>query len=223
MSLLTFQILEGMERGLVFGNLKPPITIGREEDNAIQLNDERVSRFHAKIQIDDDRIILTDLQSTNGTRVNGHAVQMHVLQIGDQLAIGRCLLVYGSQQQIEETIRSRQITVEPAGATISFESGEFDLVVNANKDPDEEVPRLFPAGFPELPGPLRPAQVAQLADVLAHIHDRIQSVASVGRTLGTDNQSVVQLDWIAWQRLLRLEMDVATYLKQLTEGDALED
>jgi len=39
MALLTFQILEGMERGQVLSDLQPPVTIGREEDNAIQLND----------------------------------------------------------------------------------------------------------------------------------------------------------------------------------------
>lgn len=40
MALLTFQVLDGMERGLVLADLLPPVTIGREEDNAVQLNDE---------------------------------------------------------------------------------------------------------------------------------------------------------------------------------------
>ena len=72
MASITLQVLEGMERGTVFDDLQTPISIGREEDNMIRLNDERVSRFHVKIQQDGDRIILTDLESTNGTRVNGH-------------------------------------------------------------------------------------------------------------------------------------------------------
>ena len=74
MSLVTFQVLEGLERGDVIRDLPTPVTIGREEDNHLRLNDVRVSRFHAKVQEDGGKIILTDLESTNGTRVNGHPV-----------------------------------------------------------------------------------------------------------------------------------------------------
>src|SRR5579872_5685795 len=101
MAKITIQVLEGFERGRVFAELPTPVTIGREEDNTIQLNDERVSRFHVKIQEDGGRVILTDLDSTNGTRINGHPVQMRVLQYGDQLSIGRSILVYGSPGEIE--------------------------------------------------------------------------------------------------------------------------
>src|SRR6476646_8639840 len=107
MARITIQVLEGFEWGRVFGDLSTPITIGREEDNTIQLNDERVSRFHAKIQEDAGRVILTDLDSTNGTRINGHPVQMRVLQHGDQLSIGRSLLLYGSPGESEQMLRSR--------------------------------------------------------------------------------------------------------------------
>src|SRR5258707_5812060 len=101
MARITFQVLEGFERGRMFGDLPTPVTIGREEDNTIQLNDERVSRFHVKIQEDGGRVILTDLDSTNGTRINGHPVQMRVLQFGDQMSIGRSLLLYGSPGEID--------------------------------------------------------------------------------------------------------------------------
>ena len=46
-----------MERGKVFSHLEPPFTIGREISNEIALNDESVSRYHAKIQADNERII----------------------------------------------------------------------------------------------------------------------------------------------------------------------
>src|ERR1700691_3013396 len=100
MAKVTLQLLEGLERGLMFRDLATPVTIGREDDNTVRLNDERVSRFHAKIQEDGGQIILTDLESTNGTRINGHPIQMRVLQIGDQIAIGRCLLLFGSPEEI---------------------------------------------------------------------------------------------------------------------------
>lgn len=220
MALLTFQVLDGMERGRVLADLTPPITIGREEDNAIQLNDERVSRFHAKVQEDGGRFILTDLESTNGTRVNGHPIQMHVLRIGDQVSIGRCLLLFGSADEIERQIQDRKELVrESPGGTVSFESDEFRFPGSEQRDDDEDLPRLFPDGAPELPGELRPVQVAQLSDLLAHVHDRMRSVITAGQSGDTEDkeQQAYTVDWVAWQRLLQLEMDLAGYLKRLID------
>ena len=76
------------------------MTIGREEGNSVQLNDERVSRFHLKIQEEDDKLVLTDLESTNGTRVNGESVRMWVLRPGDVISLGRTLLLFGSPDEI---------------------------------------------------------------------------------------------------------------------------
>src|SRR3954454_21060301 len=84
---VTFQVLEGIDKGRVFRDLATPVTIGREEGNGLRLNDERVSRFHAKIQKDSDDIILTDLESTNGTRVNGSVVQIRRLRHGDRVCL----------------------------------------------------------------------------------------------------------------------------------------
>jgi hypothetical protein len=61
MALVTLRVLDGADRGHVFDNLPTPVTIGREEGNLVQLNDERISRFHFKIQEDGDRLVLTDL------------------------------------------------------------------------------------------------------------------------------------------------------------------
>src|SRR5436309_12000419 len=100
MAKVTFQVLEGVDKGRVFRELTTPVTIGREEGNVLRLNDERVSRFHAKIQQDNGDIILTDLESTNGTRVNGTAVQIRRLRPGDRVGVGRSLLLFGSQDEI---------------------------------------------------------------------------------------------------------------------------
>src|SRR6478735_7232056 len=88
MPAVTFQVLEGIDKGRVYRDLPTPVTIGREEGNVLRLNDERVSRFHVKIQCDNNEIILTDLDSTNGTRVNGNIVQIRRLRAGDRVHIG---------------------------------------------------------------------------------------------------------------------------------------
>ena len=97
---VTFQVLEGIDRGRIYRELPVPVSIGREEGNTLRLNDERVSRFHAKIHLDGDDYILTDCESTNGTRVNGNAVQIRRLRVGDRVGVGRSLLLFGSNEDI---------------------------------------------------------------------------------------------------------------------------
>src|SRR5262245_58198605 len=100
MRTVTFLVLEGVDKGRVYKDLPIPVTIGREEGNGLRLNDERVSRFHAKVQMEDGDIILTDLDSTNGTRVNGTAIQIRRLRAGDQVSIGRTMLLFGTMEEI---------------------------------------------------------------------------------------------------------------------------
>src|SRR3954451_6356785 len=113
MPAVTFQVLEGIDKGRVFREMATPVTIGREEGNVLRLNDERVSRFHAKIQSDNGEVILTDLESTNGTRVNGNVVQIRRLRPGDRIGLGRSLLLFGSQEEIS----ARTAVLGGAGVT----------------------------------------------------------------------------------------------------------
>src|SRR5277367_6626670 len=103
---VTFQILEGIDKGRIFREVPVPVSIGREEGNSLRLNDERVSRFHATVRIDSDDYILTDLESTNGTRVNGTTVQIRRLRIGDRIGVGRSLLLFGSNEEIAARLAS---------------------------------------------------------------------------------------------------------------------
>src|SRR5207302_5055364 len=114
MAKVTFQVLEGIDKGRVFRELSPPVTIGREEGNVLRLNDERVSRFHAKVQCDNGEIILTDLESTNGTRVNGNVVQIRRLRPGDRIGVGRSLLLFGSDAEIAARMATMQGLMPPA-------------------------------------------------------------------------------------------------------------
>ncbi len=129
MALITLRVLDGADRGRVFADMPTPLTIGREEGNPIQLNDERVSRFHVKIQEDQEQIVLTDLQSTNGTKVNGESVPIWVLRPGDVIALGRTLLVFGSRRQIAERLAALRGADLSDGITLGVD--EFEEEPNA--------------------------------------------------------------------------------------------
>ena len=106
MARITLRILDGADRGRIFENISTPLTIGREEGNPIQLNDERISRFHLKIQEDEGKLVLTDLESTNGTKVNGEPVQLWRLRPGDVINLGRTVVLFGSREGLPPGWRS---------------------------------------------------------------------------------------------------------------------
>ena len=100
MALVTLRILDGADRGRTFEDVPTPLTVGREEGNSVQLDDDRISRFHLKIQEDGGKVVLTDLQSTNGTKVNGEIVHLCLLRPGDVISVGRTLILVGSREEI---------------------------------------------------------------------------------------------------------------------------
>src|ERR1700749_4713545 len=129
MRTVTFLVLEGVDKGRVYKDLPIPVTIGREEGNGLRLNDERVSRFHAKVQMEDGDIILTDLDSTNGTRVNGTAIQIRRLRAGDQVSIGRSMLLFGTMEEIAAR-RSAPVPANGEAQAQTIRSDELAAAAN---------------------------------------------------------------------------------------------
>ena len=65
-----------------------PIVIGRMPECTMVLTDPNVSRRHAEIRRRGSDVVVVDLQSTNGTRVNGIPVRERVLADGDDITVG---------------------------------------------------------------------------------------------------------------------------------------
>ena len=70
------------------------VTIGRLPDCQVTIADKGASRRHAQIRRKDGSYVLTDLGSTNGTRLNGQTVQTGELTDGDRITIGSTLLEF---------------------------------------------------------------------------------------------------------------------------------
>jgi predicted component of type VI protein secretion system len=67
---------------------KPILLVGRHEECDIQLNSKKISRKHCVIAQVGETLIVRDLGSTNGIRVNGARVEDATLKAGDELVIG---------------------------------------------------------------------------------------------------------------------------------------
>jgi transcriptional regulator with GAF, ATPase, and Fis domain len=71
-----------------------PLSIGRDASNSIRVEDSSVSPLHCHIVSQDERFLLTDLDSASGTFVNGIPVKQRLLTPGDQIAIGSSLFLF---------------------------------------------------------------------------------------------------------------------------------
>jgi len=69
-----------------------PLTIGRLPESAVMVTDPNASRRHAEIRRVGNDVVLVDLNSTNGTRVNGATIRERKLADGDQIVIGTTVL-----------------------------------------------------------------------------------------------------------------------------------
>jgi hypothetical protein len=216
MAQITLRVLDGADRGKIYENLPTPVTIGREEGNSLQLNDERVSRFHVKIQEDQDKVVLTDLESTNGTKVNGEDIQLRILRFGDIVSLGRTVLLFGSREQIAERLASLRgdhpSTGSLPGGPPPGQPGALEFELNWSVDPDIQstLHTLLP---PDLPEGLGPGQAAQLCELLEYLHVRIRDLLGSVKVHGEEDR--VELDMRQWQNLVDLQSRLASYLRSI--------
>ncbi len=69
------------------------MTVGREHDNNIELKDEDVARYHARISFQRGQYILQDLESSSGTWVNDERISEAILKQGDKIRVGATEMV----------------------------------------------------------------------------------------------------------------------------------
>ncbi|WP_423458071.1 FHA domain-containing protein [Ottowia sp. VDI28] len=74
---------------------KDRLTLGRRQHNDVVMDHPAVSGEHAVILVEEDRVVIEDLGSTNGTYVNGAPIRTpQAIVSGDTIDIGKCRLKY---------------------------------------------------------------------------------------------------------------------------------
>ncbi len=88
-------VVEGPSPKIKYDLGKKKVTkIGKKTDNEIVINDKTVSRVHMEIEATSDSYLLRDLNSTNGTYINGIRVKEGFLSPGDQVTVGNTKLEF---------------------------------------------------------------------------------------------------------------------------------
>ncbi|QDU57269.1 ATP-binding protein [Aeoliella mucimassa] len=108
-----FFVIQGRDQGSRYDLDGPVVTLGRVASNSIQLHDTEVSREHAILEREGDTYRFRDLGSSNGSFINRRAVNEHLLTSGDQIQLGRTLLLY-TGTPLERPDLSEQINIVAA-------------------------------------------------------------------------------------------------------------
>lgn len=96
-------VLQGPDKGRRF-ELPDSLTVIGRESRQVLITDETVSRKHCEVTPRDGAWLLRDLGSANGTYVNGMRVSSgYELKLGDQIRVGRTLMVFGAQPGISRS------------------------------------------------------------------------------------------------------------------------
>ena len=99
-------IYERDKKPYEFRIVRGSVTIGRSpraQNDVVLENDGMVSRRHARVELDaDGQFTLYDLDTTNGTRVNGRKVDNQTLKSGDEIKIGETRIIFYRDQEDED-------------------------------------------------------------------------------------------------------------------------
>jgi diguanylate cyclase (GGDEF)-like protein len=99
-------VMAGSNVGEMYKVEKPQLVIGRGDKADLRLVDDGISRDHARIVKDGDRMVLEDMGSTNGTYCNGERVTRHPLSEGDKILLGSTtILKFSYHDKLDEAFQ----------------------------------------------------------------------------------------------------------------------
>ena len=136
----------GPYEGRVFKLDKESVVLGRDVSNDIIFPDPEVSRMHSRLSLTPRGYVLEDLDSTNGTFVNGEQLtEPRLLLVGDQIGLSQKLIIafeeaseasdamFGVEPEVVDEFAA---AVEPSGVEAAAVGEEFEVVTPA--EPKEE-------------------------------------------------------------------------------------
>src|SRR5215207_10206787 len=103
--------ITGPFQGSAFELGEEALSVGRDSSNVVRLADSLLSRRHCRVERDGERLVLTDLESLNGTFVNGRPVREHALADGDRVTVGESCFVFLSGEGASPDAPSNPVTL----------------------------------------------------------------------------------------------------------------
>jgi Nif-specific regulatory protein len=167
--------ISGPLKSQVFRLAEGAVSIGRDPSNRVPIRDVTISRQHCVIEMHNGQTMVTDLESHNGTFVNGIPVSKRPLAHGDVVRIGHCELIYlteddtlpmvprvlysdTSSADIRKTVKiNDSLTWTPTPTEVGRMARDLDALVkisrtiNSIRDPQELQHQLLERIFEVVP------------------------------------------------------------------------
>jgi len=170
-----------------YNMMKERYTVGRLPDNDVRIDNPTVSGHHSLIINILNDSFLEDLNSTNGTYVNGKLIRKHALQNGDVITIGRHQLRFvdsatdgDEQDEFAQTMVLSKSDM-PSSPVHSVSESGADATVHAS---------ALPLRVPERPGPTTTAKIQVLNGTFA---GREVTLTKTLTTMGQPNVQVIAI------------------------------
>jgi len=194
----TLFVIRGADQGCRYELTEATVRLGRDPSNNIQIHDTEVSRHHAEIRRVDEEYTILDLGSSNGTYVNGQRIRRHRLASGDQLQLGRTLMLF--------TAPSEESKEDLSAVNISTLTAADDRSRIVSSVTEQEGSRIFDLQA-ELP------QNSWLARARSNLQVMYRTALAVSHTLDIDQllQRIMELifEWVEADRGCIMLMDPA--------------
>ena len=195
-------VIQGANQGATYDLQGDRVSLGRDPTNTIQLHDQEVSRNHAELRREGRRYLLTDLGSSNGTFVNRVRVQAHPLVSGDQLQLGKTLMLFTGPSDESSADLREKVDIIAAGVT----EENSRIVHTLGQDASSKYLGIgLGAGAPD---------TAWLARARSNLQIMYRTALAVSRTLDIDQllQRITQLlfEWVEADRGCVMLIDAET-------------
>jgi two-component system NtrC family sensor kinase len=163
-------VIQGRNRGNRFdlSDHEASVHIGRESSNLIQIDDNEVSRRHAEIRRVGNEFVVGDLSSSNGTYVNSRKIERATLTSGDQIQVGRTVLVFAQEAE-------------------DLPIGQVDIVSGPIADAHSRIVRSIPDETIDLMMAADDTQSQRLARARSNLQVMYRTALAISHTLDIDD------------------------------------
>lgn len=183
-------VIRGNDQGARFELEEKILRLGRDSASSIRIHDTEVSRQHAEFRRQDRDFTLSDLGSSNGTFVNGQRIRHHSLASGDQIQVGRTMILYTGPAEESEEDLAETINI----ATARPPQDQSHIVHSVSQEEGSRI-FAFDAEFPENPW---------LARARSNLQVMYRTALAVSHTLDIDRllQRIMELifEWVEADR-----------------------
>ncbi|MDA1015437.1 MAG: ATP-binding protein [Planctomycetota bacterium] len=142
MTKATLLVLQGDDQGFRFELTDDEVELGRGVRNDIRIIDTEVSRRHASITCQDDEYWIVDLESSNGTFVNGVRVNRQLLRSGDRIQVGGSVLLFAVEKPADDSSRIAEM-IHIIGNGEGDRSAIVQAVEHTDRHPVENLRALY--------------------------------------------------------------------------------